>query len=67
MLRCENARGWKFVWPEGSPYIEIFHTDAPYPEIPVYVYESGKMRYNESDLKRLANETPEFGRSYEST
>lgn len=59
-----NPAGWKFVWPDGSDYIEVYHPNAEYPEAPVLVMETAGVRHNESELKRIANESPEYGRPY---
>jgi hypothetical protein len=63
MLTVTNPAGWLFVWPTGSDFIEVYHDNADHNEIPVEVIYAGDLRYNESELKRLANEASEYGRS----
>lgn len=63
MLSVTNPAGWMFVWPTGSDFIEVYHEDADHRDVPVEVLYAGDLKYNESELKRLANETPEYGRS----
>jgi hypothetical protein len=64
MLIAENSSGWKFIWLTGSDLIEVYHPDASFPEFPVDVIVASGIRYNDSDLRKLANETSEYGRSY---
>ena len=64
MLIVSNPAGWEFVWPAHSDFIEIYHNDADYNDQPVEVIYAGDMKYNESDLKKLANESSDYGRPY---
>lgn len=64
MLVAENSNGWKFVWITGSDMIEVYHPKASFPEYPVDVIVAGDIRYNDSELRKLANQTSDYGRSY---
>lgn len=64
MITVTNPKGWIFEWPERSDFIEIYHASASYNDQPVEVVFAGDMKYNESELRKLANETPDYGRSY---
>lgn len=58
MLIATNPAYYKFVWPEGSPYVEIFR-----PSDPTYApFEVVEMDgpYSRENLNRLANESPEY-------
>lgn len=64
MLIATNAQGWQFVWPVGSDMIEVYHKQASYPDIPVDVIPAGDLRYNDVALRKFANESKGYGRSY---
>jgi hypothetical protein len=64
MLYTKNPAGYEFRWPGGSDYIEVFHNQAIYPNEPLEVVQVLDLKYSESDLKRFANETPDYGRPY---
>jgi hypothetical protein len=62
MLTTINPGGFVFKWPAGSNLIEVFHNESSYPDAPVEVVDASGLRYNQSDLNRFANESPEYGR-----
>jgi hypothetical protein len=62
MLTTVNPGGFVFKWHDGSDVIEVFHNEAAYPEAPVEVVIATGLRYNQSELNRFANESPEYGR-----
>jgi hypothetical protein len=64
MLITTNPAGWTFVWPSRSEFIEVYHDDASFSDQPVEVISAGTLKYNDSDLRKLANESPEYGRAY---
>lgn len=64
MIIVTNPAGWTFEWPERSDFIEIYHNNASHADQPVEVLYAGDLRYNESELKKIANESPDYGRSY---
>lgn len=62
MLVVKNAAGYKFVWPDNSDLVEVFHDNAPFPEYPLEVLSIGKEPRGESTLKRIACSTSEYAR-----
>jgi hypothetical protein len=62
MLYTKNPAGFEFYWLDGSPYIEVFHKEAIFPTEPLEAVFAGDLKCTESDLKRFANETPEYGK-----
>ena len=64
MLYTKNPAGYEFCWPEGSDFIEVYHADANYNDIPVIAIWAGDVRRNESELRKLANADSSFGRPY---
>jgi hypothetical protein len=64
MLIATNSQGWQFVWPTGSDLIEIYNKKASFPDIPVDVIPAGNLKYNDSALRKLANDAREYGRQY---
>lgn len=64
MIYVKNPAGYEFRWEDGSAYIEIFHKRASFPNEPLEAVFAGNLRRTESDLKRFANETPDYGRPY---
>ncbi len=64
MLYTRNPAGYEFIWPDGSDFVEVYHSDADYSDIPLIVIWAGDIRRNESELRKLANESPDFGRPY---
>lgn len=60
MLIVTNPAFYKFVWHDGSPYVEIFR-----PGDPEYApFEAVRMEdsFSKENLNRFANETPEYSR-----
>jgi hypothetical protein len=64
MLIAKNKSGWEFVWLTGSDLIEVYHPDASFPECPVEVIVAENIKYNDSELRKLANEAGDYDRSY---
>ncbi len=65
MLYTQNPAGYEFKWEDGSPYIEVFHRKASFPRQPLEVVFAGDLKRTESDLRKFANETPDYGRPYD--
>lgn len=64
MLFTRNPAGYEFRWPAGSDYIEVYHSDASYKDIPVIAIWAGDIKRNESELRKLANADKSFGKGY---
>jgi len=64
MLYTKNSAGFEFHWYDGSDLIEVFHSLASYPNEPLEVICSEGLKRSESDLRRFANESPDYGRPY---
>jgi hypothetical protein len=64
MLYVKNPAGYEFRWYDGSDFIEVFHKLANFPGEPIEAVYAGGMKRSESDLRRYANETPDYGRAY---
>lgn len=64
MLTTVNPAGFLFVWPNGSDFVEVYHDNADHHEVPIAVLWAGDLRYSEGSLRKLANESPEFAKSY---
>lgn len=61
MLKYTNNAGYKFVWPDYSDMIEVWHAKDPFDQ-PLYALPAENMKRNESALKKIANETAEFAK-----
>ena len=64
MLIANNSNGWRFVWPVGSDFIEVYNNKASWPDIPVDAIPAGELKYNDTALRKLVNEIKEYGRPY---
>ena len=64
MLTSTNPAGFMFVWPERSDYIEIYHDNASYSDLPVEVLFAGDLNYSQGALNKLANETINYARAF---
>lgn len=60
-MKVKNQAGFVFVWPEGSPYVEVYHPEDFLPEYPMEVVKMTEAR-NESNLKQLAFSTGDYSR-----
>lgn len=59
-----NPSGYEFRWEDGSPFIEVFHRKASFSAEPIEVVFAGDLNRSESNLRKFANETPDYGRPY---
>ena len=64
MLYVKNPAGYEFRWDDGSPFIEVFHRQSSFPNEPLEVIFAGDLNRSESNLRKIANETPDYGRPY---
>lgn len=62
MLYIKNPAGFEFRWYDGSDYIEVFHANAFAANEPLEAVYAGDLRRTESDLRKFANETSDYGR-----
>lgn len=58
-MRIVNQAGWVFVWPEGSPIIEVFRNSDPM-HAPFEAVWAGDEEYSRASLNRIANESKEY-------
>jgi hypothetical protein len=64
MITATNPAGWLFAWPERSDFIEVYHKDASYADVPVDVVFAGDLSYSQGSLNKLANESVDYARPY---
>lgn len=64
MLNYTNSAGYRFIWPDGSKFIEVFHKNASYDEQPVAAINADGHKREISTLKRFGNEDPDFAREW---
>lgn len=64
MLYVKNPAGYEFRWYDGSSFIEVFHRRATFASEPIEVVFAGDLNRSESNLRKFANETPDYGRPY---
>lgn len=63
MLIATNPKNYRFQWIEGSDIVEVYHSDAVYPDQPIAAHRVS-FRYDQAALNKFANETPEYGADY---
>jgi hypothetical protein len=62
MLTYTNSAGYVFKWPVGNPYIEVYHNNDSFPDLPLEVIDAAGLKREDSTLKRLGNELTEYSR-----
>jgi len=58
-MRTVNKAGWIFIWPESSPFIEVFRKDDPYWS-PFEVIWAGDLEYGPYALNAIAHSSKEY-------
>lgn len=58
-MRIVNKAGWIFIWPENSPYIEVFRKCDPNWS-PFEVVWAGDLEYGPSALNLIAQSSKEY-------
>lgn len=58
-MRTINPAGYEFVWPEGSPYIEVFRNEDPI-WCPFEVVWAGDLEYGLPALNVIAHSSREY-------
>ena len=62
MLNVTNEAGFKFVWPDGSPYVEVFRSDVAFADQPLEVIPAGDDERSIKTLNKLAFNTRAYSR-----
>jgi len=57
MLNVTNEAGYKFMWPDGSPYVEVYRDDITYADQPLEVIPAGNEDRSIKTLNKLAFNT----------
>jgi hypothetical protein len=63
MLFVKNNNDYRFEWPDGSPYVEVYSSEVVYSDQPFEVIDASALPRNESTLRVLAFSTSEYNRS----
>lgn len=65
MLQHKNSAGFKFVWPDYSDYVEVYHSNASFADLPFEVVDVSHDPRDMSTLKVLADQTSEYSKPLE--
>ncbi len=60
MLNVTNEAGYKFMWPDGSPYVEVYRDDVMYADQPLEVIPAGNEDRSIKTLNKLAFNTRDY-------
>lgn len=60
-MQITNRAGFKFIPVEGTDFVEVYHSKASFPNIPVEVVKLSETS-TQSAINRLANESREYAR-----
>lgn len=66
MLTVENKAGWKFIWPDYSNYVEVYHRNASFSDQPVWAEDVSDKPRDMSTLNTLAFQTSDYAKPLES-
>lgn len=62
MLSVTNDAGFQFVWPDGSPFVEVYHRDVAFADQPYEAILAVDVPRTEKTLKKLAFNTSDYAR-----
>lgn len=60
-MQIVNRAGFRFIPVEGTNFVEVYHSKANYPELPIEVVKLAEAP-TQPAINRLANETREYAR-----
>lgn len=59
-MRTSNQAGFIFEWLEGSRFIEVYHADATFPDLPLEIVDMQGEQRSRANLKKFADEQEYF-------